>query len=63
MLSGFENSIIKDSIRYLDYQMVDIHHEISGVNDNIASISEILTRLNGTYVKDAIKELGFQINN
>jgi hypothetical protein len=38
MLSGFENIIVKDSIRYIEFQIVDIHHEISGVNDNIASI-------------------------
>jgi archaellum component FlaC len=31
MLSGFVKTIVKDSIRYLDYQIDDIHHEISVV--------------------------------
>jgi hypothetical protein len=61
MLTGFENSIVKDSFRYLDYPSVDIHHEISVVNDNITSISEILTGLEGTHVKEYLRELRFQI--
>jgi hypothetical protein len=59
MLSGFENTIVKDAIRELGFLIVDIHHEISGVNDNMASISEILTRLDDTHLKDAIRDLGF----
>jgi hypothetical protein len=54
MLSGFENIIVKDCLRDLVFQIIDVRGEISFVNDNIAVISEILSGLDGTHVKDAI---------
>jgi hypothetical protein len=43
-----ENTHVKDMIRDKEFLIVDVNNEISGVNDNIASISDILSRLENT---------------
>jgi hypothetical protein len=41
MLSGLENTHVKDIIIGMEIQIVDVHNEISIVNNNIASVSDI----------------------
>jgi hypothetical protein len=63
MLVGLANTHVKETIWGIESDIVDIHNEISGVNDNITSISEILIGLENPHVKDAIRDLGFQIRD
>jgi predicted nucleic acid-binding Zn-ribbon protein len=56
-----KNIHAKETIRDFENAIVDVNNEISGFNNNITSVSEILSGLENTHVKDIIREIEFQI--
>jgi hypothetical protein len=56
MLSGME-------LIHIKLELMDIDHQIVGINDNITSVLYMLDGLQNTHVKVVIRDLGLSLRN